>query len=134
MPDVVIFNPSNNRLIDHIASVDPSPYQGRSDVIIYDESSSKQTIEEIRNLVANNPIEYLKKSGEGIVSVMTQNEKFTIDSENEYVDKQTTLEFEIGRVKNDIVVQAIAETISPNLKPDAALNVLIEKMKEITRR
>lgn len=78
MPDIVIFDPETNDILRHVPSVDPFSYQGRTDVLIFDDRTTVKDWE-IRALFDQYPRKYLKRVG-GIVEPKTQAERNSTDS------------------------------------------------------
>jgi len=133
MPDIIIYDVLNKRVKDHRESVDPTPYVGKPDVIIYDENSKTQTIQQIRDLIDNNPLEYLKVES-GIVVPMSQNEKFSIDSEIDFLERKERAEIEKMTFRDSYAFLALAELLFPNLSSDEALSEVNKKIDEISKR
>lgn len=79
MPSIVIFNESNNRCLQFLPSLDPFPFLNRTDVLIFDDTTT-QSESEVMNLLATVPVTYTKKTGNPQISEMTQVEKDQVDA------------------------------------------------------
>lgn len=78
MPSVAIFD-AQNRLKEFITSVDPSAWQARPDVLIFDDRSNP-TEQQIKTLLNTVPIIYVKVNGLALEE-MTVQEKSSVDAE-----------------------------------------------------
>lgn len=80
MPSIVRFlnGETPQQIIEFRASVDPTPFEGQSDVKIYSDTTSP-TETAVKALVDANPIRYLKVVVDA-VEVMTQAEKDAVDA------------------------------------------------------
>lgn len=77
---IVIFSTNTNNCLRFIPSQDPSPYVGRIDAMIFNDTTS-QTEEQVFVLLSNTPIRYFKKSGARQITEMTQAEKDQVNAE-----------------------------------------------------
>ena len=80
--DIIIYNIGNNRVVSYLPSQDPAAYLARSDVLIYNQFTSTQTIAQLRTLTSTVPIKYLKHLL-GLTVEMTVLEKAVVDTELE---------------------------------------------------
>lgn len=81
MPSIVIFNTGNDRLIDFKTSVNAPDYEGRPDVLIFDNTTTPHE-DTVKAFVNSHERKYLKVSGGDVVE-MSQVEKDVVDAEIE---------------------------------------------------
>lgn len=80
MPSVVIYRPSYlNQVSQFIQSVDPTPYNGRPDVKIYDDRTSP-TETTIASFLSSRSLNHTKVSGDDVVD-MTAQEIIQVDAD-----------------------------------------------------
>lgn len=78
MPSVILYDEQNGTVKSFRTSVDPSPFEGWTDALIYDDTTNP-TEQTIKNLVASVGIQYLKVVA-GAVGEMTPAEKAATDA------------------------------------------------------
>ena len=117
MPSIVIFNTGNDRLINFLTSVNAPDYQGRPDVLIFDNTTTPHE-DTVKAFIESRLRKYLKVSGGDVVE-MSQVEKDAVDAE---IDSAYDLEVRTGAkaltdgfVDLPLLLRAVADIVKDEI-------------------